>query len=178
MKSLITLLFALGLSTGQQWDFKTRPSSENTLKVLGTSTVHDWKSDVEEFTVTGTINDDEITGLEVSVVTKSITSGKSIMDDKTYEALKAERFATIQFKAQSLKVVNGKVNGGGDLTIAGVTKPITLSATSVAQAEGFKISGSTAFKMSDFGINPPTAMFGSLKTADDVSIEFDMILSK
>lgn len=178
MKTLTAIILILGLTTGQQWDFKTTPSSLNTIQVLGTSTVHDWESNVGDFTVAGTVNDDQITGLKVTVAAKSIKSGKSIMDDKTYEALKADQYANIQFSAKSLKVANGKINGEGTLTLVGVTKPVTISATSVAQDKGFKISGTTELNMSDFGIEPPTAMFGSLKTGDAVTIKYELILNK
>jgi len=32
--------------------------------------------------------------------------------------------------------------------------------------------------MSKFGIAPPTAMFGSLETGDDVVIKFEILLNK
>lgn len=165
----------LGL-TSQQLDFKVTPSADNTIQILGTSNLHDWETNAGKFTVAGTVNNGEINNLAVTVETKSIDSGKSIMNDKTYEALKGDEFATITFKAASLKIVNGKIEGQGNLTLAGVTKPIKLTATSVAQAKGYKISGTAAVDMTQFGIEPPTAMFGSLTTGNQVTIKYDLIL--
>ncbi|MCB0855839.1 MAG: YceI family protein, partial [Bacteroidetes bacterium] len=63
--------------------------------------------------------------------------------------------------------------GKGQLTIAGVTKTITLNADCKVSDNGqITCTGSKKIKMSDYGIDPPTAMFGTIKTGDDLTIVF------
>ncbi|UXP32591.1 YceI family protein [Reichenbachiella agarivorans] len=176
MKIILTSLLVFAL-TIDQWQFKADPA-KSTLVVQGTSSVHDWESVAEVFSVTGTMNDTEVTNLDVSVSVKSIKSGKSIMDDKTYEALKADKHPKIYFKAETLKVVNGHVKGDGTLTIAGKSKRITIDAASQSTTGGYKISGVVTLKMSEYGVTPPTAMFGTMQTGDQVTIQYQFLLIK
>jgi hypothetical protein len=45
------------------------------------------------------------------------------------------------------------------------------------QADGsIAVRGSVPLFMSDFGIEPPTAMLGMLKTADQVTVKFELAL--
>lgn len=65
----------------------------------------------------------------------------------------------------------------GDLTIAGVTKPAEITAGYTFSGNTLTITGSHQLLMSNFGIKPPTAMMGSLKTGDEVTVEFDLNLT-
>lgn len=177
MKTLIAIFFITGL-TVSSWQFKSDASSSS-IKVLGTSNVHDWESAVTEFTAQGTVADNVINGLKVSVPVKALSSGKSIMDEKSFEALKGSQYPTITFAADQLKISGTKITGSGKLTMAGVTKAITIEAESKsAVAAGVTVKGQVAVDMTQFGIEPPTAMFGSLKTSEKVTIEFQIILNK
>jgi len=176
MKIIIASILMLAL-TVDQWQFKADPT-KSSITVLGTSTVHDWESVAEVFAVTGTMNDTEVTNLDVTVTVKSIKSGKSIMDDKTYEALKADKNPKIYLKAETLKVVNGHVKGEGTLTIAGKSKKIAIDASSQSTTGGYKISGEVKLKMSEYEIDPPSAMFGTMQTGDDVTIQYQFLLTK
>ncbi|MEQ8473221.1 MAG: YceI family protein [Marinoscillum sp.] len=177
MKLLISAIFALVL-TGNQWSFMA-DASNSIMDIHGTSSVHDWTSHVEKFTVAGVINDNSITGLEVVVNTQSIKSGKSIMDDKTYEALGAKTHPTIKFTASTLPIQNGTIKGTGQLTLAGVTKPIPLQAATSTMTDGsLKVTGKVNVNMAEFGIEPPTAMFGTLTTGAEVTIEYQLLLNK
>lgn len=37
-----------------------------------------------------------------------------------------------------------------------------------------RATGTVPFRMTDFGIKPPTAFFGLLKARDDVTVRFDL----
>jgi hypothetical protein len=41
-----------------------------------------------------------------------------------------------------------------------------------------KFSGSYTLKMTDFKMSPPTAMMGTIKVGNEVTIKFDLTLSK
>ncbi|MCB0838228.1 MAG: YceI family protein [Bacteroidetes bacterium] len=158
-------------------------SSQSNLAVKGTSTLHDWIMEMESLEGKATFNLDEESNLTVSdltltLKTEELKSEHDKMDKIAYEALKSDKYPKITFKASELKTLskNGnviKVSGKGQLTIAGVTKTITLNADCKVTDNGqITCTGSKKIKMSDYGIDPPTAMFGTIKTGDDLTIVF------
>lgn len=143
----------------------------SSMTISGTSSMHDWESEVERFEVTGILSSDKITNLEAVIQVASIKSGKGIMDDKTYDALNSKKFPTITFLAPSLDLNQRSASGDGQLTIAGQSQLIKISGER-DPAGSMVFTGTVPLKMSSFGLSPPTAMFGTLKTGDDISINF------
>lgn len=143
----------------------------SSMTISGTSSMHDWKSEVEQFEVTGILSSDKIMNLEAIIQVASIKSGKGIMDNKTYDALNSKKFPKITFVAPSLSLNQRVAEGEGVLTIAGQSLPIQITAQR-EPAGSMVFAGSVPLKMSHFGLSPPTAMFGTLKTGDDISINF------
>jgi polyisoprenoid-binding protein YceI len=58
----------------------------------------------------------------------------------------------------------------GDLTIIGRTEPVTVS----GRVSGDRLTGEATVVQSRWGIKPYSALFGQLKVADPVEIEFDL----
>ena len=159
--------------------------SNHTMTISGTSTIHDWESDVTEVSGNATLDLENesfngINALKLTIPVKGIVSEKGkIMNGKTYDALLAEKHPNIVFVLTEVTGMSGsgpkyKITGKGKLTIAGVTKTVTITADATAYNNSFHIKGSYPMKMSTFGIDPPTAMLGTLKTGDDVTISFDL----
>ena len=102
------------------------------------------------------------------------------MDDKTYDALKGAKYPYITFKMLSVKSMTKSGSGyalkiNGELTIAGVTKNVDINGTvSVKENGKLYIETSKALKMTDFGIDPPTAMMGAMKVGNDITIKFKL----
>ncbi|HYF02816.1 MAG TPA: YceI family protein, partial [Patescibacteria group bacterium] len=159
-------------------------SAGSELKVSGTSTLHDWtmKSTSGNGKATFTMAGDQlqgITNLQVSLKAETLKSGKSGMDDKAYDALKTGDFPTISFTLREMKYI--KQNGTaitytatGDLIIAGVKRAVTFTGTGKAGDDKFQFDGKTTFKLTDFKVDPPTAMFGTIKTGDEVTVAFNV----
>ncbi|CAN0047466.1 unnamed protein product [Chrysoparadoxa australica] len=176
MKTLLISLIFSGILIGNAIDVNTEKSQ---VVILGTSSLHDWESTVESFSIKGSIEAAQITDLQASFKVESIKSGKSIMDSKAQDALNAEKYPNIVFKAPVLKITNGKVTGQGTLSIAGKSKPIQFVATSQQVSSGdMLVKGSTKIKMTDYDIEPPTAMFGTLTTGDEVTVNYEILLNQ
>lgn len=161
----------------------------NDIRIKGTSNLHNWEMVAEK--VKGNMDADvknnmivSINSLTLSVDANSITSGKSIMDNKTYKALKSELYPVIQFTLSEISDIKTSDKGQlitvqGILSVAGIKKNIPVKATGRLGNDGSMIfTGSKSLKMSDFKIDPPTALFGTLKTGDVVNIEFDVSFKK
>ena len=72
-------------------------------------------------------------------------------------------------------------NGGmvsGVLKVAGVEKEIVLPLITTLRSGNMLVLGQIQIDMTDFGITPPTAMMGMLKTDPKVTIKFETTLAK
>jgi galactitol-specific phosphotransferase system IIB component len=66
----------------------------------------------------------------------------------------------------------------GVLSIAGTSKTVNLLVAGTETTTGFEFVGEKALKMTAFNIDPPTALFGTLKTGDDITIKFKTTFKK
>ncbi|MDV7394994.1 YceI family protein, partial [Arthrospira platensis SPKY1] len=116
-----------------------------------------------------------LNSLEISVPVTSIKSTKgSIMDGKTHNALKYKQYSLISFqlvRADAIeKTAAGyKIKATGNLTIAGAKKSVNMTVDAKVLSDGsVNFKGSKALKMTDFNVDPPTAMMGALTVGNDV----------
>lgn len=159
------------------------------ISIAGTSNVHDWESDATKITAWGDILLENntlksIKNLTVNIPVGGIKSSKgSIMDKKTWGSLKKDEFPTIKY---TLTKVNSLTKNGdsyeikttGNLSIAGETKSIDMTVKGKVFGNDLQFDGSKKLKMTDFKIDPPTALMGTMKTGDEVTINFSVKLSK
>lgn len=160
--------------------------SISSLTILGTSTIHDWEISVNEFD--GSMNaslsgsSSEILNGTLVASVSSFKSYKKSMDKVVFDAMKEREFPKLTFRfvetdrtyvkgGNTYKVVKGK------LTIAGTTRDIDLHLLLEETGKGLTLKGKKTFKMTDFNISPPTAMFGTIKSGDEITIDFDISFS-
>jgi polyisoprenoid-binding protein YceI len=163
-------------------------SKTNKMSVLGTSTLHDWESDVTQVECKGSVTLEnnkltEIKDVQVKILVASIKSTKGkTMDNKTWEAFNYEKNPNIQYKLTSAKISgNGpeyNVVASGNLSMAGATKAIELNAKAKVLGNGdVQITGSHLIKMKEYKMDPPTAMMGTIKVGEEVTVKFDITLT-
>jgi polyisoprenoid-binding protein YceI len=117
--------------------------------------------------------------LRVKVTDIKSTKGK-MMDNKTYDAFNYEKNPFITFKLTTQKVneAESTIDVKGDLTMAGVTKTIDMTISYKLLAGGdLQIVGSQILSMTDFGMEPPTAMMGTIKVGKEVTVKFELTLT-
>ena len=148
------------------------------IRINGTSSLQDWESIVTEFNGTAgfTLEGNKIVKAEdivLRVDVKSIQSGKSLMDKKIMEALKQSKYQSIILKSkESVCLENQQIKYKGNLQIAGASREVTAM-VGYKLVKGMPVcSGSINFLMTDYEIEPPVALFGSIKTGDEIKIDF------
>lgn len=160
-------------------------SSEYTVTIDGTSNLRDWKESID--TVSGTmeaqVNPDGSIGLNTIRICMKVMSIKSdmgrVMEKKTYEALKANAHPEIVFTLSTPVNLTPVRNAGtaisvsGNLLLAGVSKPVTMLVKTFEISQGkLQFEGYQHLKMTDFGVRPPTALFGTMRASADITIHF------
>ena len=177
----LTLLFVFALLPAQAQTLTLLPESK--LWVAGTSNKSDWTVDATEVKAEMAATADAINNVKVTVASAKVVSNKSsIMDRLIHDALKVSEHPTITYDlSEAVKGVNGKTfstKTKGKLTLAGVTKAVDITVSGERLDGGkLRLKGSTPLKMTDFGITPPSAMFGALRTANDVTVHFDITVA-
>ncbi len=153
------------------------------ITIAGTSTMHDWTMASKEAKLDASfvINDGaiaQLNALNFSLPAESLKSGKAAMDKNAYSSLKTDKFKQITFALTTAKIEGNIVKCTGNLTISGVTKTVQLDAQcKVLPDNSLACKGTKAIKMTDYKVEPPTFMFGSIKTGDDLTISFETTLS-
>jgi polyisoprenoid-binding protein YceI len=186
------IFFIAALSTSNQLAAQTVfqvQVMEITLK--GTSNVHDWemkaiKGESEiRFVVDANNKVSSLTRLNFKLLVKNLKSKHTGMDKNTYKALNTDKNPNIIFTLTSATMTATAVNSYqfnciGNLTIAGVTKQTTLLAVVKYNPSDktFRITGSKKMNMSDYNVKPPTAVFGTIKTGNPITISYDLKFKK
>ena len=137
------------------------------IEIHGTSTLHDWKMVSDKTDVMFENDGSKITKLNVSVQIKTLKSGDEGLDEKAYDTLKIDRNNIITF---SLLEQNGK-------TIKGVFKVLDKERTETLTPDIMTldhVAGSFKVKMTDFGLEIPSVMFGAIKSGDEVTVKYDI----
>ena len=178
---LLLPIFFLGAGPKAQTNYKLANAE---LSVSGTSSLHDWTMTSNSASGSAIFTTDgatlkSIQNLNVSMKAETLKSGKGGMDDNTYKALKTKKNPDIKFTLKEVKSIAKKgnnylVEAVGILSIAGESKTITVQGQASPTDGTLKITGSKKFKMTDFGVDPPTALLGTIKTGDDITINFNL----
>jgi len=175
------MLFSIADLTAQS---TYQVSEDSKMVIKGTSSLHDWESDVITLKGKSTVSVENqqpmIRDFRMTIPVEAIKSGKSAMDNNTYEALNEETYPNIEFSLDEVQNISGdKIKASGKLSIAGETRPVSLTAVyDMDNSDMINLRGSYIMKMTDFGVDPPTAVFGTIKTGDEITIDYNLQLKK
>lgn len=181
----IAFLFLVQICTAQT-TYMLSADDGVKVSVKGNSTLHEWEAVASEIIdhpteITTDLKDQtgfKNFGFKVGV--ESLDGGRGAsMNKKINKALVSSTSPYIIFNATEVEFAPGigddenMINSKGTLEIAGKSMDVEVDAKVKVEGEQLVISGSKALKMSDFDIEPPTAMFGQIKTRDDITVHFE-----
>jgi polyisoprenoid-binding protein YceI len=184
-KVTLAMVFVMTYSTELiAQNYKLDPSNSN-LIVFGTSNLHDWEIKAESQQGNLVLNsDNDIKSLQISIEAEGLKSGKSGMDKNTYKALNTKSYKTIEFKYTKTTSIDKKDDNSykltiqGDLKVNGVTKNISMTIDVQVTNNNVTLTGKKTIKMTEFEVEPPTALLGTIKTGDEVTISFNSKFNK
>jgi polyisoprenoid-binding protein YceI len=184
-------LVFLGAAVGAQNTARVNVASDSKLWIDGTSNLHDWSCKTDK--LDAAIDVDAVAAasvdiaapaavkkVDVKIPVKTLHCNHGGMDGNLYKALKADQSPEISYTLTTLEAVPGAkdeftLKTTGTLTIAGKANTVTMDVEATRLADGsIRAKGSIPMKMTDFGIQPPTAIFGRLKCGDEVKVNFEL----
>lgn len=173
-------------------------NSGSHLWIDGDSTLHKYKIETSDFNLNAgsvTMSSPAITDMNtfleqisgdftLKIPVRSLKDPEPGFNRRLWKDLKYKQHPDIVFSLISATATPDpsapgryNVTAQGNLTIAGVQKPETISAVFDVKGSTLHITGSTDLLMSNFGIKPPVMFFGAIKTFDKVTIPWDLSLS-
>ena len=184
--SFLVMVFSASTTFAQTYNVNNGASN---LKVEGTSNVHDWEISAKDLqgSMKVQMKDGQLVQvdqIQFTVVAESLKSGKGGMDKNTYKALKTDKNKHITYQLQKVNNLDCtsqsdcKVTTTGILTIAGTKKTVDMVFNAKVSGDRIVLSGDKKIKMTEFNVDPPTAMFGTITTGDDVNIKFQIAFTK
>lgn len=184
MSASVFVLVGMSITTKAQ-NFTIKSSKA---VIQGTSSLHDWESDITKIQCKGSFQSQNnklrtLDNVEVKITVEGIKSkeGKT-MDHKTYEAFTSDKNPFITYSFASAKIVvdalkNVTIDALGDLTMAGVTIPTKIMAKGKELANGdLQLTVIKKIKMTEFNMKPPTAVLGTIKVGDEVTVNINIVL--
>jgi polyisoprenoid-binding protein YceI len=163
--------------------YKLTAGKDASIKVLGTSNVHDWvlTSTAMESQGEFKLGDNQLRSFSFSLNAKSLKSEHESMDNRTYKTMKADQYPKVTYKLVSAIVTQVQkskyaIKTTGELTIAGVTQTIAMTISAIINSYNtITCSGSEDIKLTDYKIDPPSFMLGAMKVKNDLTIQFNLI---
>ncbi len=176
-------------------NLKIEPQSK--LTINGTSTLHDFTIRATEIrgylTIIRSKTDStsnnfnkNINELNILIPVKKLDSGDGSMNKNMNKALKSIDNPNITYKLLSINPIAlpdsvGKsvvLKTTGELSIAGKKNIIEMNVESTLQKDStYRFTGEKKIKMADYGIEPPTMLFGTIKVRPVVIVKFDVEIS-
>jgi hypothetical protein len=156
----------------------------------GTSNVHDFTASSTDVRLTavelgggpaGDVLDAVLQGalrtFTITIPAATLTSPREGIDKNMHKALKVTQYPDITFSLKTLEPAAGAYRAAGLLTIAGVSKDVVLDLRAERNGAALAVTGSTELLMTDYGVAPPKAMMGMIKSSPKVTIRFELVLS-
>ena len=161
------------------------------LTINGTSNVHKWDCSTSSFNAVidapksaAADVGKQITSAKISIPVSSLECGEKKMNENMRKAMHADQHPNVDF-TMSGYTATPAANGAsavvvkGSLTINGVTKPVAIKGTATPDGKGgVRLEASTELHTPDYGVARVTAMLGTIRTGEDVTIVLSLIASQ
>lgn len=161
------------------------------VSIAGTSNIHEFTASTTDVKMTrlalaegiggsnllnAVIQPGSLQAFDIVIKAATLTSPKDGLDKNMWKALKTNTYPDIVFKLTRLEGTPGALRAVGTLTIGGVEKEVAFDLKAAANASTVTVIGNVPLLMTDYGITPPKAMMGMLKTDPKITVAFEVVL--
>lgn len=189
---LLTLMWIAGSAFAQDMTLKLQETPE--MHINGDSNVKSWDAAVNEVNGTLTLQNIETISAEsltaetfknltLTIPVKSIESGSGGLTSNIHKYLKQKNYPNITFELNDVTNIaqqNGSllITAQGVVNAAGKDTPVEMIVTANVQNGSIQFSGEKQLLMTSFDIDPPTAVFGTIRSKDEFAVSFDVTFSR
>jgi polyisoprenoid-binding protein YceI len=123
--------------------------------------------------------------VQLRIPVNSLDCGSRIMERDLHRALGSDQSPNILFTFEEVRGAVSHIGNTdsyhaivvGQIALAGVSRTldVPLDLTRIGP-DRFRLRASIPVKMTDFGITPPTGLFGAIRARDQLVVTFDLTL--
>ena len=194
--SIITflILFAtVQLAEAQNSDIQLTLEPGYEMKIDGDANVRSWDADITTIDANFVLSEFDFSNLEsltpghfktmeLSIPVEDIDSDSRRLTRNLQGYLKIDEHPTITFNMSEVESVTVEANEAtiiakGIVNAAGVDHETTMNVTATLNDGTITFSGSQDLLMTDFNIDPPTAVMGTIRARDEISIIYTLTFS-
>jgi polyisoprenoid-binding protein YceI len=174
-----------------QQETPSKPQPVATMVIEGGSNVRDWHADVSDvrtdLVLTGFSGNDlrdlkagHFRSLVVRIPVRNIDTGNRSFTRNLQKYLLMEEHPEIVYRLQqvddiSMEGEHAVIGSTGSLTAAGRTTTVSMRTHASMNRDGsIQFKGEQPLRMTHFGIEPPTAVMGTIKAHDAVKVKYDL----
>ena len=191
---IFAVLFGMGEVAYSQLTYI--PDQESRLWIEGRSNVNEFECHANQYFAEATLIDDndpvefqqqieQRVFMQVDIRVDGFECGRSRMNQDLQKALKSSEFPEISFIFDSATILSipgnpsdnnaFEIDVRGSLTVAGNTRNIQFTSKAYfVETYRIRAIGKTTIRMTDFGVEPPTALMGLIKAEDELTVNFDL----
>jgi polyisoprenoid-binding protein YceI len=117
---------------------------------------------------------------EIAIPAATLSSPKEGLNKNMHKALKVQQHPDIMFRLLRLEPQEnglGRTRAVGVLHIAGAAREIALDLRTQTAGSTLSVKGEVELLMTDYGITPPKAMLGMLRTDPKVKVTFEAVIA-
>ena len=187
MRALVTivaLLMVLPVFGQENVPVRATLLEGSAIEIDGTSTVNSFTCKSDALDGWGRLagyGDAVQTEVRLIVPVRSFDCGKRRMNQDMFQAMQGAQHPAIEFELVQVTNLGATATGQrlrveGILRLAGVRRPISFVAEGHQTSAGrMHVRGELPLLMSDFGIDPPSALMGLVQAHDRIEIRFNLM---
>jgi polyisoprenoid-binding protein YceI len=190
VSALIAVTATAGAQSASAIRLRLDPSSEVTIE--GTSSLHAFHCKTNKINAYVDVDPGyakdltkvarPIVSVKVNIVVRTLSCGNGQMDNNMFSTLDADKNPLIKYTMSNYDILDGTKSPAafvatttGTLTISGQEKVINMKINAERLSDGKATAqAEQAILMTDFGIKPPSFMFGRLKVGNEVTVKFNL----
>lgn len=190
LSALVAAVTTAGAQSASAIRLRLDPGSELTIE--GTSSLHDFHCKTQKMNAYVDVDPGytkdltkiarPIASVKVTIVVRTLSCGNKQMDNNMYGTLKADENPVIKYTLSGYDILDGSASPSafaakttGTLMISGKEKTVNMKINAERLSDGKAIAqGEQTVLMTDFGITPPSFMFGSLKVGNEIKVRFKL----
>ena len=190
-----TLLLLFLFSSAVAQDITLNLTEIQEFKIDGDSNVKKWEADIteaegtiiftsiEDFSL-GSFSSEVFKSMTISIPVSGIESDSGGLTKNMHKYLKDKDHPVITFNLTEITAVELNANkatitANGVVNAAGVEQCVTMSVDALVNENGsVTFSGTQDLLMTSFNIDPPTAVFGTIRARDEIVILYSVTFSR
>lgn len=164
-------------------------------KISGDSNLRAWDGDVTDIEATlvlsghnelslENLTPESITSIDIRIAVAGIETDTARLTTNLRNYLKGDQFPHISYRlnqVQEIELQGDKavITADGIITAAGVEKSVNMTVDAFINSDGsIRFTGTQDMLMTEFEIDPPTALLGTVRADNEFSVIFDVLFAK